>query len=324
MGGSSSANRNNRPPNRVSGSAPPPLHMPPHLAGQYPNQPLNAPPAAPAPPSVQMPNSPSGGASQYGVQEGQILKMLATVDPLSVRYDPATSTLNFSIISSTASLTYEVHTGVRMCVKNGDVYYMPNKPKMEPPRISLEGSQTTKDVSVVVDASNLDEIERVYNPQYPKQLPCVVVLRYRIKKSNVSGSGASAEPSSVFTEHTEHTTVDLAENVKQRVISQVVTSGGSAYVVENLYGACEENCVVGAQPEVVVGSSASGQGDDDDGLCVICLTLPKDTAVIPCRHMCLCKNCAEELVRHTPKCPVCRGPVSTLLHMPTVPLSSQV
>lgn len=72
--------------------------------------------------------------------------------------------------------------------------------------------------------------------------------------------------------------------------------------------------------EVMIGSTiVPHEGEEDeDGLCVICITNPKDTAVMPCRHMCMCKDCGEELLKHKPVCPVCRAPISTLLHMPSL------
>lgn len=47
--------------------------------------------------------------------------------------------------------------------------------------------------------------------------------------------------------------------------------------------------------------------------CVICLSEPKTTLVLPCRHMCLCESCAESLKLQSVKCPICRGPVRSLL-----------
>ena len=41
--------------------------------------------------------------------------------------------------------------------------------------------------------------------------------------------------------------------------------------------------------------------------CVICLTEPRDTTVIPCRHMCLCHECALQLRLNTNRCPICRA-----------------
>ncbi|CAN0535843.1 unnamed protein product, partial [Ectocarpus sp. 12 AP-2014] len=37
--------------------------------------------------------------------------------------------------------------------------------------------------------------------------------------------------------------------------------------------------------------------------CVICLTDPKNTLLLPCRHLCVCTEC----FRHVDKCPVCRS-----------------
>nr|CCC94325.1 unnamed protein product [Trypanosoma congolense IL3000] len=323
MGGSSSRNQGANTDGQTAPTTNPHPYMPAHLGGQPQNQVVNT--GNPSPPPEALPPSAgaAGAGSQFGVQEASILKMLVALDTTSVSYDSTNRTLKFSIISTAPSLTYEVHTGVRLCVKNGNAFYMPNKPKMEPPRILIEGPQRGKEISVAIDIAKLDETERSYNPEYPKQYPCVVVLRYR-----ESNTGPRTDPSvggAVFTEFAEHTAIDLAVEAKQRVITQIISTGDSAYTVESLFGMGEDNCVVGAQAEVAVGGSAAEQGgdDEDDGLCVICLTLPKNTAVIPCRHMCLCKKCAEELIRHTPKCPVCRGPVATLLHMPTVPIGNQ-
>ena len=46
--------------------------------------------------------------------------------------------------------------------------------------------------------------------------------------------------------------------------------------------------------------------------CVICMSAPKDTIAIPCRHLCVCKDCADILRQpptsqpSPPKCPICR------------------
>jgi len=47
--------------------------------------------------------------------------------------------------------------------------------------------------------------------------------------------------------------------------------------------------------------------------CVICLTELKDTVVIPCRHLCVCHQCAQVLHYQSNKCPICRGPVRSML-----------
>lgn len=54
---------------------------------------------------------------------------------------------------------------------------------------------------------------------------------------------------------------------------------------------------------------------DDDTDCVICLTEPRNTTVLPCRHMCLCQGCAESLRSQSNSCPICRTNVEGLLYI---------
>lgn len=280
---------------------PPP--MPYHLQQQFRSQP-NA--AASAPPSAfQQRSAPVSG----GVQEGQKIKILATVEPSSVHYEPNNQLLTFRVTSQVpGTVFYEVHVAVRETIAKDKVVYTPNKPKLAPERIALEGPQDDVELACVLDLGNVTDQEMRYNKAYPKQRPCVIVLEYRDESGAV---------------HSEHTSVDLNAEARRTVICQVVSSGGSCYAVESLFGGEHEEVTVGSVMtdggEQEGGTSpAAGVAaeDDDDGLCVICLTLEKDTAVIPCRHLCLCKECAEQLMKHTPKCPVCRGPISQLLHMP--------
>ncbi len=53
--------------------------------------------------------------------------------------------------------------------------------------------------------------------------------------------------------------------------------------------------------------------DNDSAECVICMTDPKEVAVYPCRHMCMCVTCAEALPSQNNKCPMCRRPAVILI-----------
>ena len=59
-------------------------------------------------------------------------------------------------------------------------------------------------------------------------------------------------------------------------------------------------------------------GLEDTGLteCVVCLTEPRSVTVLPCRHLCLCRNCSD-VIRASPlyqqKCPICRSMAGRLL-----------
>jgi len=49
--------------------------------------------------------------------------------------------------------------------------------------------------------------------------------------------------------------------------------------------------------------------------CVICMTEPRDTTVLPCRHMCLCSGCADLLRHQSNKCPICRSTVKSMIEI---------
>ncbi|KAF5452460.1 hypothetical protein F2P56_027456 [Juglans regia] len=87
-----------------------------------------------------------------------------------------------------------------------------------------------------------------------------------------------------------------------RVIRQILWIDGVCYELHEIYG---------------IGSSvAEGFDDSDPGKeCVICMTEPKDTAVLPCRHMCMCSECAKALRLQSNKCPICRQPIEELIEI---------
>ena len=67
--------------------------------------------------------------------------------------------------------------------------------------------------------------------------------------------------------------------------------------------------------ESIFGAGGGSEGVDcdgtDDGMCVVCYDGPKDTAVLPCKHLCACKDCAPALRA----CPICRQPAQGYLQL---------
>merc|ERR1719491_84298 len=53
----------------------------------------------------------------------------------------------------------------------------------------------------------------------------------------------------------------------------------------------------------------------EDNLCVICMTMPRDTALCPCRHLCMCSMCTQQLLKRSNKCPVCRHYISETIRI---------
>eukprot|EP01017_Pseudomicrothorax_dubius_P048518 TRINITY_DN8840_c0_g1_i2.p1 TRINITY_DN8840_c0_g1~~TRINITY_DN8840_c0_g1_i2.p1 ORF type:complete len:113 (-),score=17.41 TRINITY_DN8840_c0_g1_i2:87-425(-) len=78
-----------------------------------------------------------------------------------------------------------------------------------------------------------------------------------------------------------------------KIIKQSFEVNGTYYVMEEVYGINENKD------------------------CVICLTEPVNTVIEPCKHMCLCHNCADELEKKSRKCPMCRQVMDSYLRLNT-------
>jgi len=78
---------------------------------------------------------------------------------------------------------------------------------------------------------------------------------------------------------------DLQDSYHAHVLMQKVHIDGKSYLLNQVYGA-----------------------KDTDDYCVICMTEKRTTSILPCRHLCLCIDCAEALNhRGDSRCPMCRG-----------------
>ncbi|WOL19340.1 hypothetical protein Cni_G28138 [Canna indica] len=86
------------------------------------------------------------------------------------------------------------------------------------------------------------------------------------------------------------------------VVKQILWVNQTRYELQEIYG---------------IGNSVDNDTDTNDPgkECVICLSDPRDTTVLPCRHMCMCSNCAKVLRFQTNRCPICRQPVERLLEI---------
>jgi len=55
--------------------------------------------------------------------------------------------------------------------------------------------------------------------------------------------------------------------------------------------------------------------------CVICMTELKDTILLPCRHLVVCKKCSVEVALRNKKCPVCRICITSVLNIKSCELA---
>ncbi|KAH7281426.1 hypothetical protein KP509_36G047100 [Ceratopteris richardii] len=89
-----------------------------------------------------------------------------------------------------------------------------------------------------------------------------------------------------------------------RVIKQIIWVEGMRYELQEIYGI-----------ETVDGGNGSIDSSDFGKECVVCLSEHRDTTVLPCRHMCMCRGCAKLLQERTNRCPICRTRVLKLLEI---------
>lgn len=76
-------------------------------------------------------------------------------------------------------------------------------------------------------------------------------------------------------------------------------------------GALESN-----QSAVCMGNPSEEDGSFESNLCTVCMDNPSDAAVVPCGHMCGCHACLEKIrTSSLPHCPLCRGPVTSVIRI---------
>jgi hypothetical protein len=119
----------------------------------------------------------------------------------------------------------------------------------------------------------------------------------------LSSTGAADDPliirisidGSKFTRLLEFSRFKEGDN---HLTQQILSYNGIEMVIQTLYGAEEGNNSVNNQTN-----------------CVICLGDDGNTAALPCRHKCLCSDCAASLLTKGSKCPVCRSVVQLWLRL---------
>jgi len=81
-----------------------------------------------------------------------------------------------------------------------------------------------------------------------------------------------------------------------KVLCQKLTVNGRTYELYEIFG--------------------TQAGEEERSDCVVCMSEKRNTTVMPCRHMCLCRVCADVMRSHTTsKCPICRVPVESLIEV---------
>jgi len=142
------------------------------------------------------------------------------------------------------------------------------------------------------DASTFTEEQLSHNAE-ERYYPVVIVIQSDSATAMKLNSSERSTP--IVTQQTTFANVIHCSDDTYVIkpIKQKILCSGRTFIVHDIFGL--EN------------------GENETGReCVICMTDARDTAVLPCRHLCLCSACAEELRQQSNKCPICR---STVKHM---------
>ncbi|KNE54989.1 hypothetical protein AMAG_00926 [Allomyces macrogynus ATCC 38327] len=92
-----------------------------------------------------------------------------------------------------------------------------------------------------------------------------------------------------------------------RCVKQKLWIGSTPMLLQEIYGFAEAPAA--GSPDAAAAAAAMLPE------CIVCMADAKDTIVLPCRHLCLCKECALLLRKQSHKCPICRQDFHSLLHI---------
>lgn len=95
---------------------------------------------------------------------------------------------------------------------------------------------------------------------------------------------------------------EFLKKARGSVAKQLVQLGAEVYELLDVFDLGDDE-EAGSEEET----------DEDKELCIICFTNRKDTTIMPCRHMCICYECAAQLRMNNNKCPICRGNIEKVM-----------
>lgn len=100
--------------------------------------------------------------------------------------------------------------------------------------------------------------------------------------------------------------------------STTITTTSSSSNSDNENSNNNNNNIVRIQNEILNQTTVHNQDKEQEqkGIeCVICMCEIRNTLILPCRHLCLCKICAINLRVQSNNCPICRIPFIALIQL---------
>ncbi|KAJ6742567.1 RING/U-BOX SUPERFAMILY PROTEIN-RELATED [Salix viminalis] len=259
--------------------------------GYYPTQPLAMHVPLPAPYDHHHRDGPSGGS-------------LGGWEKESLRIEPDEENPGSYLVAFTFDATVAGSITIIFFAKEGeDCILTPTKADLLPPvTVDFEqglGQKFRQLSGTGIDFTLFEEKELVKEGEmdaYP------LAVKAEASPANQNGTEGNQMSGAMNSQITQAVFEKEKGGHQVRVMKQILWVNGMRYVLQEIFG---------------IGNSVDGDVDPNDPgkECVICLSEPRDTAVLPCRHMCMCSGCAKVLRFQTNRCPICRQPVDRLLEI---------
>ncbi|CAG2113995.1 unnamed protein product [Medioppia subpectinata] len=117
-----------------------------------------------------------------------------------------------------------------------------------------------------------------------------------------------------------HTLIAVVERNHENMhsikpLKQKLFVDGLTYLLQEIYGIENKNALTTKGDQTL---PVDNDLEDNSSECVICMSDPRDTLILPCRHLCLCNGCADSLRYQANNCPICRAPFRALLQLKAV------
>jgi hypothetical protein len=201
-------------------------------------------------------------------------------------------------------------------IANKQAIYHPRDPEMNSDTFHYKrgANQTFSQPTHLLDPNQFSEDEWKYSPEtdvIPVVIQCVVEEADQVGHSHMTF--AVIEKS-----------LDGGFSLKPLKQKQMVD--GLCYLLQEIYGIENKNAQRTRQPQ-------DDDIEDNGSECVICMCETRDTLILPCRHLCLCNSCADNLRYQANNCPICRAKFHALLQIkamrkrtatsPTTPTTAQ-
>lgn len=183
-------------------------------------------------------------------------------------------------------------------IANKQAIYHPRDPEMNSDTFHYKrgANQTFSQPTHLLDPNQFSEDEWKYSPEtdvIPVVIQCVVEEADQFGHSHMTF--AVIEKS-----------LDGGFSLKPLKQKQMVD--GLCYLLQEIYGIENKNAQRNRQPQ-------DDDIEDNGSECVICMCETRDTLILPCRHLCLCNSCADNLRYQANNCPICRAKFHALLQI---------